>query len=91
LAYSTSSVWSAYPLVTPTYQWYRCLKAVSATKVSNITPLRGCTAIESATSSPYTLVSLDSGTFITVASTGTNTAGTLVLWAKSTAIIRNIG
>jgi hypothetical protein len=86
LAYSTSSVWNAYPPVTPTYQWYRCLKAVSATKVLNTTPLRDCTAIDSedSTSSPYTLVSADSGKFITVASTGTNTAGTLVLWAKST-------
>jgi len=46
--------------------------------------LRDCTAIDGATSSPYTLVSADSGKFITVASTGTNIAGTLVLWAKST-------
>jgi hypothetical protein len=90
LAYSTSSLWNGFPTVTPSYQWYRCLKAVNAAKVLNTTPLRDCTAIDGATSSPYTLVSADSGTFITVASTGTNTGGTLVLWAKSTTAVGSI-
>ena len=88
LTYNDSSTWNAYPEVTPTYQWYQCTRAVSVTKVLNTTPLSNCTAISEATTSSYTLQSDDSGKFVTAAATGTNTGGTLVIWAKSTSIIR---
>jgi hypothetical protein len=88
LTYTDSSTWNAYPAVTPTYQGYRCTRAVSATKVLNTNPLANCTAIAGETSSPYTIQSEDSGKFITFAATGTNTGGTLVIWAKSTSVIR---
>jgi subtilisin family serine protease len=90
LTYTDSSMWNAYPAVTPTYQGYRCTRAISATKVLNTTPLANCTAIEGEVSSPYTLQSDDSGKFITFAVTGTNAGGTLVLWAKSTTAVGSI-
>ena len=90
LTYTDASVWNAYPTVTPTYQVYRCTRAVSATKVLNTNPLANCTAISGETTSPYTLQSDDSGKFITVAATGTNTGGTLVIWAKSTTAVGSI-
>jgi hypothetical protein len=90
LTYTDASVWNAYPEVTPTYQGYRCLKAVSVKKTTDPTVLAGCTAISGETTSPYTLQSDDSGKFITFAATGTNTGGTLVIWAKSTTAVGSI-
>lgn len=89
LSYTDGTTWQAYPTVTPTHQWYRCSAAKAATTATKTTALSGCTAISGATSDTYTLRNIsgnvDTGKFITVAAIGTNTNGTLVLWATSTA------
>ena len=89
LSYTDGTTWQANPTVTPTYQWYRCKAAKLATTSSKTTALSGCTAISGATLDTYTLRNssgnVDIAKYITVAATGKNTNGTLMLWAASTA------
>lgn len=83
MTFRDASTWSAFPNVTPTYQWYRCSSATRASQTSSTAPLLGCVPIAGATSTPYIPLSIDRSRFLTVAATGSNAYGTLVLWAKS--------
>ena len=81
------STWRATPAITPTYQWYACTTSIRASKTTSTTPLSGCTAISGETGSAYLVRAGDTRKYITVAGTGTNSYGSLVLWAKSTSAI----
>ena len=63
---STPGTWSGTPVITFTYQWYRC----DSTGTS-------CTAIAGATAADYVLTAADVGTWLEVQVTATNTGGSL--------------
>ena len=69
----------AFPAATSTHQWLRCSFTVA---LSNTLPT-GCSQIDGATSSAYTLTTADEGRFVTAASTFTNSVGVKTVWSAS--------
>jgi alpha-tubulin suppressor-like RCC1 family protein len=69
-----------YPTVASTYQWYRCDFQIGL--VSTTMPI-GCAPIEGATGATYTQVAADAGKYVTIATTKTNSAGSLTVWSIS--------
>jgi hypothetical protein len=68
------------------YKWYRCGSAVAAVKAAPAAKLK-CVAIAKATALTYKLVAADKGKFVTFQMTVSNSAGTVISLAKSTAKI----
>ena len=68
------------------YKWYRCGSAVAAVKAAPAAKLK-CVAIAKATALTYKLVAADKGKFVTFQMTVSNSAGTVISVAKSTAKI----
>jgi len=68
------------------YKWYRCGSAVAAVKAAPAANLK-CVAIAKATALTYKLVAADKGKFVTFQMTVSNSAGTVISLAKSTAKI----
>jgi len=66
------------------YKWYRCGSAVAATKAAPAAKLK-CVAIAKATALTYKLVAADKGKFVTFQMTVSNSAGSVISLAKSTA------
>jgi hypothetical protein len=63
LSMTNSGTWSGSPTPTYTYQWQRCTNQNGT----------GCTNIQDATSSSYTLANADVGKYVLLTVTGTNT------------------
>jgi alpha-tubulin suppressor-like RCC1 family protein len=85
VSYSTltasSGSWTEYPTGTSTWQWYDCSATVSS---ATSTIPETCSAISGATSSTYTQVAADAGQYVTVATTRTNSQGSLITLSAAT-------
>ena len=84
---ATDGTWSAIPEATTSLQWYRCDAFVSAGRTA-ISSAAGCTKINGATNSRYTLRPSDEGKHLTVVVKAKNSYGSGTSHAKSTAQIR---
>ena len=79
---STATVVSA-GTYTPTYQWYACTSAVVAS--TSVPPY--CAAIAGATGASFSPTATQVGYFLTLIETVTNTSGSAVAVAQSTALV----
>ena len=78
---ASPGTWSAFPVPTTSYQWFRCVNQL----VTAATSLPSqCSEISGATSTVYTQVTADVGRFITVRSATTNSLGTTNIWSMVT-------
>lgn len=66
------------------YKWYRCVGTVAASKAAPAAAAK-CVAIAKATALTYKLVAADKGKYVTFQLTASNSAGTAISLAKSTA------
>ena len=80
----SANTWSGTPTPTISYQWMRCTQALGS--ISTTKPA-SCSEISGATSTSYTLTSLDVGKYILIQITASNSASTVIRVTASTAIV----
>jgi len=79
----SNGTWSGAP-TSYTYQWFRCTAAV---KKAAATPAAGCSTIDSATASTYTLADADAAKFMMARVSGVNASGTVSIHTASTSAV----
>jgi hypothetical protein len=79
----TNGTWSGVP-TSYTHQWLRCNAAV---KKAAATLAAGCSTIDTATASTYTLTDADAGKFMVARVSGVNASGTVSIHSASTVAV----
>ena len=79
-----TGTWSGKATITKTYQWYSC----TASKSRAATVPVGCTAINGATGSTFTLTAAQKSSYVSVKVTATNLAGTASYVSKTTSKVK---
>ena len=79
---ATTGTWSADPVASHSYQWYRCEKSVTAGRTS-FTPAMKCTKLTGATKARYKLSLADQGKYLTALVKASNSIGFTLASTKS--------
>ena len=79
-----AGTWTGRATIGKTYQWYAC----DAAKLGSASVPSGCTAINGATGSTFTLTAAQKSSYVSVKVTATNLAGTASYFAKTTSKVK---